>query len=612
MISPTKGVVGFISLALSLTLISTPTHAQNAISPVSFASYTRSGNQFYIAGGAWIREIPDVHDKTKPQTQLGDGQFAVLDLGVPWNASTPAWKKLANGPKQFDFPIAPNADGTKLIAFRYPGSNASDMFAQIYDKAANTWSPSKIRAPNPTRGGIDAVTDPTTNTVYLAGGYETDDKLDQMYVYYWATDELKKIPMVATSMAMVLNYKAAWWSTEKSIVYYGGYARPSGDFAPADFITYTPTTNEWRTIQTTGTAPGKRANHCMAISDDGTKLVVFGGRWSDKFYQSIMSELWVLDLTTKVWERTDASTTVSSPIIIYDLKRKKYLSQFKGANPDTDSDPAIKNVAPPSNNNGNSGSRPGGNNSNNSSSNDSEGLTFHQRMGAIIGGVVGFAVLFWTTVACCILRVRRNRARKIQETMDESNRKQQQQKQQQQKQQAAKRQSTAATATAGAATNNNRASYTVRPAAIPKTQSPGSQPYPLLQTQGQAQPYSSLPPQQQGYPQTYPMLPLRHHNPQQQGSPQFYPALQQQEQHRLSKPAAPLPHQPGGSPQVISESAPPIYSSPYSTPRAPELVSVHHSDYADSTRFANSQSSFVPPPSGSTSAVELVRSPQLR
>ncbi|KAF9139250.1 hypothetical protein BGX30_008196 [Mortierella sp. GBA39] len=672
MIQPTKATIGSVlSLTLSVTLLLSPhktAYAQyTSINSASLAAYARYQNQFYVGGGGLEREV-EGRMFTKPEATAGDGQFAVLDLSVPWAGSAPAWKKLAYGPKVLDFPFAMNANGTKAIAFR-AAVNASDSFASIYEVATNTWKPSKIVAVKRDQDGIEAVLDPMGDKVYMAGGFEGDGKLDQMYVYYWETDELMKIDMLGRPLTQTLYYKAVWWTKQNSILFFGGYAQPGGAFVRPSINVYEPATNSWKnSLSTTGTGPGLRSDMCMAISDDGTKLVVFGGRYFDDFHQYITGDIYVLDLDTMVWTRgpdyttpriyttctivdgtflswggSDSSSTVNSPIIIYDIKRNKYLSQYKGSDPDKDFDP----LAPPKTSNPGSGSGSGWSGSSNNS--DGKEMTFEERRNLILGCVFGGAALFWITVCCCICRVKRNRAYRVQEVLDAAERKIAEERESAAKRQtvspaapATTRASTAAAAARvnGSATvnNNKRASTTVRPAVIatpvqspgnqpyPLMQSPGSQPYPLMQSPGQF--YPPLP-QQHGYGQSYPMIPLQHqHQLGQIGAPQVYPMLQQQEQHRLSKPAAPLPHQhqPGGSPQVISSDptnasmvmASPltIYGSPYApNPRGPELVSVAQSDYAESHGgFAGSQTSFVGQSSSpaSGSAADLIRSPQQR
>ncbi|KAF9399674.1 hypothetical protein BGZ94_005667 [Podila epigama] len=106
---------------------------------------------------------------------------------------------------------------------------------------------------------------------------------------------------------------------------------------------------------------------CMAVSDDGSKMVVFGGRRKKApFDMWLLNDIYILDLKTNVWTKgrnypkarlysactlindlfiswggSDESTTVSNTAIVYDIKRNKYLSQYLGSDPDSDYDPAV-------------------------------------------------------------------------------------------------------------------------------------------------------------------------------------------------------------------------------------------------------------------------------
>ncbi|KAG0247782.1 hypothetical protein BGZ95_008435, partial [Linnemannia exigua] len=144
--------------------------------------------------------------------------------------------------------------------------------------------------------------------------------------------------------------------------------------------------------------------------EDGTKLVIFGGRYYDKWNQGILGHLFILDLTTMVWTRaqdyatprtyaacaiaddtfiswggTDTSTTVNAPVIIYDLKRNKYLSQFKGPDPDKDVDPRMKDAPPPkTTGSGGEGGIRGGIGGGGSSS-SSDGMTYEEHRNLVLG-----------------------------------------------------------------------------------------------------------------------------------------------------------------------------------------------------------------------------------
>lgn len=236
------------SLLLALSLLSTPAHAQNAVTAVSAAAYARVASKLYVVGGGFIREVMDQNKRhwfTSPQGAVGDGQTMVLDLSVPWNAAAPAWKRLLNGPKQMSFPAVLSADGNKLITFR---SGTNQSFIMSYNVASNTWSSSNVSVPNPDREGVSAVTDPATNKVYIPVGYENNDNMDQMYIYDINNDSMSKTAMTSSALTKSLYFSGAWWSKKQSILYFGGYAYPANELAPNKVAMYTPSTNVWSVL----------------------------------------------------------------------------------------------------------------------------------------------------------------------------------------------------------------------------------------------------------------------------------------------------------------------------------------------------------------------------
>ncbi|KAF9090167.1 hypothetical protein BGX27_002323 [Mortierella sp. AM989] len=349
-------------LTLSFLYAHIQAQSTTSVTPVSSPAYARFGTKLYVIGGGQSREVKNRGAFfTEPQFLIGDGQLIVLDLSIPWDAATPAWMRLEDGPKQMNFPGALSADGSKIITFRC-GVNQS--FAMLYDVATDNWSSSKIIVPVPDRGGIFAVSDPTTNSVFLPGGYDNNANLDQLYIYHFDNDTISQIPMISSPLRSSLYFNGVWWAQKKSILYFGGYIQPSADHSPNSVTIYTPHTNTWSTLPTTGTPPSGRSDMCLAISEDGSKLVVFGGRIITKpFYQTISSELFILDLNTKVWTLakdhlkpriysictiyngifiswggSDATASVSEPAILYDLNRNRYVDKYMSSDPDSVAD----------------------------------------------------------------------------------------------------------------------------------------------------------------------------------------------------------------------------------------------------------------------------------
>ncbi|KAF9404559.1 hypothetical protein BGZ94_004105, partial [Podila epigama] len=119
----TKGFLYTLAVALTVTSV---VHGQ--VSVVSNAASVRYGTKLYIFGGGITREIPKKEGHMSgPETIMGEGQTAVLDLSQPWPAVTPPLKRLKNGPRQYNFPAAVNANGTKIATF-HSGTDANSAF----------------------------------------------------------------------------------------------------------------------------------------------------------------------------------------------------------------------------------------------------------------------------------------------------------------------------------------------------------------------------------------------------------------------------------------------------------------------------------------------------
>ncbi|KAF9356887.1 hypothetical protein BGX34_009711 [Mortierella sp. NVP85] len=235
------------------------------------------GSKLYVVGGGFTSEGKNRSDI------LNDGQTLVLDLSVSWDAANPSWKRLKDGPKQMDFAGALSADGSKLVTFR---SGANVSYAMIYDVATDTWSPSKVTVSELNRVGLSAVTDPTTNRVYLPFG-------TLMNIYDFNTDTMAIVPS-----------RGAWWSKRQSIVYFGGYVYPEGVLAPNFLTVYTPSSNTWSTLTTTGTG-------------------------------------------------SDSLSTVNDPVLVYNIKRNQYLSRYT-VEPSPDLSGSPNNEGKPSSDSGSS------------------------------------------------------------------------------------------------------------------------------------------------------------------------------------------------------------------------------------------------------------------
>ncbi|KAF9896725.1 hypothetical protein BX616_006873, partial [Lobosporangium transversale] len=176
--------------------------------------------------------------------------------------------------------------------------SGSAGFAFRYSLITTHWTPSNLRIGNTDRQGVGAVTDPNTGLVYLAGGY-TDNTRDIMSVYDFSTDSFTSIPMNTTIFQSRAYYANVWCSRRKSILYFGGYNATLRPVTTDNVVTeFVPNENSWYTMHTTGVAPPWRADHCMASNDDGTLVIVYGGR---PVAGPFTGDLYILDTIRGTW-----------------------------------------------------------------------------------------------------------------------------------------------------------------------------------------------------------------------------------------------------------------------------------------------------------------------
>ncbi|GJJ74243.1 hypothetical protein EMPS_06601 [Entomortierella parvispora] len=391
-------VLSFLGL-LSLCTLARAQTQSGPIIPVTQASCARFGDRLYFASGSVI---------TGPTNWTTLAQFIAMDLSIAWDADTPVWHTLSNGPKALDFPSAFSADGNTMVTFRSGvPANGDPASSWLYSVQTNQWSYSKITVAAPNFGGLFPVTDPTTGLVYVAGGYSSNSNLtlNQMMIYNFTTDSYTLTSMPANGLIDNFQYQGVWWPKGNSILYYGGYVT-GGTLNAAQITQFVPSTNAWSTLAVKNAGPPPASAFCMAIAEDGSRIVVFGGKivatnvWT--------GALWVLDLGSLTWTQgqpystnrafpgctiVGSSTfvawggynqaqTTSSSAIIYDLDTNTYLTQYT----------------------------PPGSVSNQTSSSGSGGSTTKSSNSApLIGGVIGGCAVVALIVGAFLLGRRKRR-----------------------------------------------------------------------------------------------------------------------------------------------------------------------------------------------------------
>ncbi|KAF8932934.1 hypothetical protein BGZ47_011098 [Haplosporangium gracile] len=334
----------FISLQCLLTSAQTQT-AYYTPTPVFYPAFARSINKLYVLGGAKSGGIR--------LTVLA--QFMSLDLTIPWSAAAPAWTRLADGPRQYRFPGTLSSDEQTFFVFHVQATNSPWQYS-IKD---DSWQESVAKFENAEYVGIEAVTDPGTGLVYLAGGYDnvnynaplmrTIDIFDPVS----QTVHVEDLPDPTMAFPVRLFYKNVWSKALNSVLYFGGKnkAPPSPDLVTNGVTLLSTASMTWTTMQTKGTAPSGRTNHCMSTNENGTMVAIYGGHLVD---ETVIGELWMLDIPTATWTqgptgpvRSDSVCTIAgdqfliwsgsrfrnmttdpNEMLIYNLKSKTYIQEY--------------------------------------------------------------------------------------------------------------------------------------------------------------------------------------------------------------------------------------------------------------------------------------------
>ncbi|KAF9149670.1 hypothetical protein BG015_008533 [Linnemannia schmuckeri] len=323
----------FFCLALSLSILAThfttPTLAQSP-SPVQEMAFMRGGNYLYVQGGKFV-----INER---QISVSN-QLAALDLSKPWSTNAPVWKLLSPGPAYNLYNGVSTADNQTLITFY----NNQELFVNIYNVQSNSWQYTSVKPSGELLQAIRTVIDPKTGLVYIDGA-------DNMNIFDPANRGLSYSAIPPGVLSARFFAGAGYHPTRRSIMYMGGVTGAL-QFEPTTYITeFLLDSQSWGTFPTTGDLPTPRCDHCMAISEDGNTVVMFGGRtppptnFTGTFYiLDVPSKTWVQGPSAStrlysacaivgdqfvVWGGFDGKSTIDGPPIIYSFSQKKWVEQY--------------------------------------------------------------------------------------------------------------------------------------------------------------------------------------------------------------------------------------------------------------------------------------------
>ncbi|GJJ75361.1 hypothetical protein EMPS_07719 [Entomortierella parvispora] len=240
-------------------------------------------------------------------------QFISLDLSTSWTSDSPAWSVLKDGQSTSHLALASisaaSNGGAKgsILAVGGMGNPQLPAFFSSYDVNAAQWTNlTSVKSPYNYLEGHAMVTDPNTGLIYIIGGYGSNT-FNQLSVY-----DPKAKSMVsqnaATAATSLTDVGAVYCSSRNSILTFGGSRAPpagTNGLGSSDLNEYDIQSKQWKTMSTSGDVPPARLDHCMASSDDGSKIVLFGGTVDGNTY---FDTLYVLDVSTGKWKQGQSAS----------------------------------------------------------------------------------------------------------------------------------------------------------------------------------------------------------------------------------------------------------------------------------------------------------------
>ncbi|KAF9566859.1 hypothetical protein EC968_003559 [Mortierella alpina] len=374
----------FTLLLVLVSLLST-VQAQVAPAPVQELAFARAGSKLYIQGGKL--------DENGARVSISSQLFS-LDLSVGWPVNAPVWQVLAPGQSTYFLNGVVTSDNQNFLTIRLGVNNS--LILNKYNIATDHWAGTQtVFPPEESRQGIRPVVDPNTGLVYM-------NAWANMNVFNPSDLSITLKPMPANVFTSRLFSGAAYNKLRGSILYYGGLNASIKLDPAATYVTeYTISTGLWSRLTTSGVPPVPRADFCMTSNDEGTKVVVYGGRIEPDTTTTPPTEftgtIHVLDVPSGIWTEgpvgtvrgymactlvgdqfiawggSDGINTVKGPPVIFNINTNQWAIEYKPPAFLAAKPTAITGGAPPSSTTAAS-----------SSSGDST-----SNLGAILGGTFG-------------------------------------------------------------------------------------------------------------------------------------------------------------------------------------------------------------------------------
>ncbi|KAF9151129.1 hypothetical protein BG015_007069 [Linnemannia schmuckeri] len=265
--------------------------------PAEQFAFTRAGPKAYMIGGKFVEN---------GTTKAVYGQVYSLDLTVSWKTASPPWQALAQVPPVYFINAVAAPDNQSIIVIKR-GANESLSFP-TYRIANNAWdaNPVSLSPAQESRQGIKPVMDPLTWNIYINAWTYLD-------VFNTKSSTFQLLNMPPYTFTSRFFAGSCYNSARRSIMYFGGL-NGSIQFDPAaTYVSeYSIATSLWSNFTASGTPPEPRSDFCMAASEDGNRVVVFGGRIQTNTTANppanFTGSFYILDTVARQWMKGPDST----------------------------------------------------------------------------------------------------------------------------------------------------------------------------------------------------------------------------------------------------------------------------------------------------------------
>ncbi|KAF9352356.1 hypothetical protein BGX26_009820 [Mortierella sp. AD094] len=390
-------------------------------------AFTKVDTKFFIQGGFVFQG----------NTGNYTSQFVDLDLSTSWTTSSPIWDMLPTGGPLVSHHamvyVAPEhaaalGTGKKGYLLTIGGSAPPTMpsFWNTYDLDLGIWAAPNFPTPYQALEGHTAVSSPTTGLVYIIGGFWNVTNTvplapavnNSITVFNPVTGTIVH-QSLASPQESLTDASAVWSNVTNTILVFGGSRAASNLLSlngldMSNVMEYNPVSFSSTRRGTTGNIPTRVLDHCSAISDDGSTIVVFGGSTDAK---TISDDLFVLNLGNNTWEQR-VSASMRRTRMSCGIRSNQFFawggSSDQNANTTHNVVPIIYDIAHNIwTDSYNANGPPGSNPSNPSGQDNPNAPDKKTNLAPIIGGAVGAAVLIGCITAFILYR-RKRRDRKDQ------------------------------------------------------------------------------------------------------------------------------------------------------------------------------------------------------